>query len=307
MALTTPSCPLCGQASRYALTATDRNRETTCERFVYNRCLACGTTFMVEVPADLSQYYAGDYHQFTRNGEPAWRTNKALLDAEAFRVRLLQRHVKPGRLIDIGAGPGAFTAAARAGGFDVTAIEMDERCCRYIEDSLGVRAICSDRPIEELERLPDADAITLWHVLEHLRDPAGTMAAAAAKLRPGGVLAIGVPNPHSLQFRVLGKRWPHLDAPRHLCLMPATALVTQGVKLGLKQAELTTCDPLGKICDVHGWAYAMRRRPAQGPASPRVGRTAGLLSRLLDPIEGTGHRGSALTLLLAKAGADTES
>ena len=94
---------------------------------------------------------------------------------------------------------------------------MDERCCEYLQGELGVHTIRSDEPAALLQTLARPQVISLWHSLEHLREPAELLAAAAERLEPGGVLALGVPNPRSLQFRLLGARWAHLDAPRHIC------------------------------------------------------------------------------------------
>jgi SAM-dependent methyltransferase len=300
MASDTRPCTFCGAASVYALTASDRNRETTSERFTYNRCTACGTVFMVDVPADLSRYYLGDYHGFRPDGVPEWQHNPTLREVEAFRVRLLRRHVEPGALVDVGAGPGGFAAAATDAGFEVTAIEMDARCCEYLENELGVRAIRSEEPIAQLRTLPPARVISLWHSLEHLRDPAEMLAVAAERLEPGGVLAIGVPNPRSLQFRLLGARWAHLDAPRHVCLIPEDALVSHLRSLGLRPLEATTGDPFGRVCSLHGWAYALRRRPARGETPPEVMRLAQAITIALGPIEHWRRRGAVLTLLLGK-------
>ncbi len=297
----TPACPVCGGSSARALTARDRNRETTDERFSYNRCGACGTLFMVDVPADLARYYAGDYHRFGDDGEPEWKHNPTLLEVEAFRVRMLREHVEPGALIDVGAGPGGFAAAARDAGFEVTAIEMDERCCEYLQAGLGVRAICTDEPIVQLRALAPARVISLWHVLEHLRDPAEMLATSAERLAPGGVLALGVPNPQSLQFRLLGARWAHLDAPRHLCLMSEDALVANLSSHGLQVLAATTADPFGVVCSLHGWAYALRRRPARRDTPASIIHAARALTRALGPIEHRHRRGPALTLLAAKA------
>ncbi|HWF51692.1 MAG TPA: hypothetical protein VG294_13725 [Solirubrobacteraceae bacterium] len=51
------TCPLCGGSTEAAFTTTDRNRALTRERFEYRRCVACGTYFLANVPADLSAYY----------------------------------------------------------------------------------------------------------------------------------------------------------------------------------------------------------------------------------------------------------
>jgi len=302
MASHAPSCPFCGADSVHALTAGDRNRETTAELFAYSRCTACGTVFMVDVPSDLARYYAGDYYHFGADGAPEWTHSPPLLEVEAFRMRMLLRHVEPGALIDIGAGPGGFAAAAKQTGFDVTAIEMDARCCEYLESGLGVRAICSEDPIGQLKMLPPARVISLWHSLEHLRDPAEMLATAAERLEPGGVLALGVPNPQSLQFRLLGARWVHLDAPRHISLIPEEALVSRLRSLGLRPLEATTGDPFGRLCSLHGWSYALRRRPARADTSPNVMRVAGAITLALGPIEHRHRRGAVLTLMFGKDG-----
>jgi SAM-dependent methyltransferase len=58
-------------------------------------------------------------------------------------------------------------------------------------------------------------AVTLWHVLEHLDDPAGALDRIATWLAPGGTLLVGVPNLGSWQRRLHPARWYHLDVPRH--------------------------------------------------------------------------------------------
>jgi 2-polyprenyl-3-methyl-5-hydroxy-6-metoxy-1,4-benzoquinol methylase len=292
-------CPLCAGSARRALVARDRNRETTDVRFVYDRCDACGSVFLTNIPADLGPYYGGSYYGFGPDGEAGWQGNEFLVGVEAHRVALLLGHVQPGRLIEIGAGAGCFSSAAAQAGFDVTAVEMDEQCCHYLSGRLGVRAIQSDRPSEALTALPAARVVAMWHVLEHLPNPAQVLAAAADRLEPGGILAIGVPNPRSLQFRLLRSRWAHLDAPRHLILIPASALIERAAALGLSCVGLSTDDPFGRHCNVHGWSYALPRRPAVGPASSRS--LPGLaLARLLRPIERRGERGSALLMLLRR-------
>ena len=127
----TTACPFCGGPGTRMLDAWDRNRESTQERFTYARCRSCGTVYIVDPPADLGRYYAEDYYQFAPDGEPAWKTDEARLRAAAHRVDLMRSHTAPGRLIEIGAGTGAFASAAQSAGYEVSAIEMSERCCRY--------------------------------------------------------------------------------------------------------------------------------------------------------------------------------
>jgi SAM-dependent methyltransferase len=208
--------------------------------------------------------------------------------------------VAPGALVDVGAGAGGFAAAAEDAGFDVTAIEMNVECCSYMTERLGVRAICTDQPLEALMSLPPSRVVTFWHVLEHLPDPAHALSTAAAVLEPGGVLAFALPNPDSLQFRTLRSRWAHLDAPRHVCLASPDALVDRASKLGFEPLLRTTIDPSGVSCNVHGWVYALLRDPSKDVVRYPALRTGLVLTRAFAPLERRGM-GAAISVFMRKS------
>ena len=293
------ACPFCGGAGRYAFEATDRNREISAERFAYARCKACGTIFIDSAPSDLARYYAPEYYRIDPDGEPSWKHEQPLIDSASYRVALIERYATPGHLIEIGAGTGAFASAAQSAGFEVSAIEMDQRCCDYLSGR-GIRAICTDRPLDALELLPAARAVAMWHVLEHLANPSEILERVVERLEPGGVLAIGVPNASSLQFRIFEARFAHLDAPRHLSLIPPASLVRKGEQLGLRCVEITTNDPDGVACNEVGWIQAFQSRPAVGTARRGSYAAMQVTRRVLAPFERTRNRGSAVTLVMRK-------
>ncbi len=163
-------------------------------------------------------------------------------------------------------------------------------------------AIQNGDPAAALTELPPSRVVAMWHVLEHLADPAATLDAVAANLEPGGVLAVSTPNPRSLQFRLLGARWAHLDAPRHLALIPLDAVVARARDAGLRLVDVTTTDPSGRDCTYFGWECAMRRRPAVGTSSRPLLLATFALSAALRPVEGSGQRGAAYTAVFAKDG-----
>lgn len=299
-----PTCPFCGGPGARALRARDRNREITRERFAYARCRDCATVFILDPPADLARYYQGDYHRFDLHGEPLWRADPLRPRSAAFRLGLLRAQVPSGSLIEIGAGTGAFALAARDAGFQVTAVEMDERCCRYLRERQGIEAIQTDRPLAALATLPKARAIALWHVLEHLPAPGEVIDALAAQLQPGGVLALGTPNPRSLQFRLLRSRWAHLDAPRHLSLIPAEAVIARAEGQGLRRVWLSTEEPERPEFSLLGWTAALARRPARGGTGRLAGYGALAARRLAAPLEGDGRHGPAYTLVLRKSASE---
>jgi len=289
------SCRVCGGPTAASLTATDRNREVDGRAFAYVRCSACGTVQLRDVPSDLGGYYDAGYH-----GVPSPEQLRAHAALEAHKVELLRAHVAPGRLVEIGPSFGAFALAAREATFDVTGIEMDADCCAFLEGTVGVRAIHSREPDAVLSRLQPSRAIAMWHVLEHLEHPDRLLRAAAANLEPGGVLAIAVPNPQSLGFRLLRSRWAHLDAPRHLCLVPRATLVERAGALGLELVATQTTDPFALHCNRFAWEYALRRRPASGPSHATLVRASQAIEKVMAPLERTGLRGAAYTVVLRR-------
>ena len=139
-------------------------------------------------------------------GQPRLRNAASPLLAAFDRARLRRLPPPPAKLLDAGAGRGRFVSAAIEAGYEATGIEPSPR---------GATNVVATT-IEDAAFGPASfDAITLWHVLEHLDDPAAALEKLASWLEPGGTLLVGVPNLNSLQAKLGGSRWFHLDAPRH--------------------------------------------------------------------------------------------
>jgi SAM-dependent methyltransferase len=60
------------------------------------------------------------------------------------------------------------------------------------------------------------DAITMWHVLEHVHDLHGYLTQFQKLLKPGGILIIAVPNYTSYDAGSYKEFWAAYDVPRHL-------------------------------------------------------------------------------------------
>ena len=289
------TCPLCGGPAGTAFITTDRNRGITNLRFTYGRCRSCDTLFLLDVPADLGPYYPQEYYRL-----PSPTELDQLARAEQYKLDFIRPYAGSGSLIEIGAGFGLFSRAAEQAGYDVTAIEMDARCCEYLTSTVGVRAIRSIDPAAVLPELPRPLVVAMWHVMEHLRDPWRLLDVVAARLAPGGVLAIAMPNPRAVQFRLLRGRWAHVDAPRHLFLIPPATLTARASQLGLETAHVTTTDPAGRHWNRFGWEYAVRRRPASTPSTRLKSMASLALTLLLRPVEEHGLNGAAYTAVFVK-------
>ncbi len=288
----TPNCP--GQETPL-FSVPDYNRRKSDEHFPYLCCGICGLIRLSAVPARLEDYYKEDYYSL-----PSAARLRALARRDRCRIKTVQHYTQGKRLLEIGPAFGTFAYQAKQAGFQVDTIEMDQRCCDYLERQIGVKAVRSSTPEIAIENTGKHDAIALWHVIEHLQDPWAMLDAAAANLDAGGVLFIATPNPEAWQFAIMGKYWPHLDAPRHLYLLPINLLTQKAAALGLERIYLTTTDSEAKRWNRFGWQRLLmnplRNSCLRGAAF--IGGFA--LSLVLSPFEYHGCRGSSYTVAYRK-------
>jgi 2-polyprenyl-3-methyl-5-hydroxy-6-metoxy-1,4-benzoquinol methylase len=295
------ACSACGAPMAELFETRDYNREVSPEVFRYLRCTRCALVSLAEAPQDLGRFYATGYHALPGSLEDVRRG----AEHERYKIDLVLRFARQGRLLEIGPSWGAFCLLAKEAGFTVEAIEMDARCCEFLTGTIGVRAI---RSADEAAALADAttpDVIALWHVLEHMRDPWSMLARIAERLAPGGVLVIATPSPAAFQFSLFGRYWAHVDAPRHLHLIPAALLRDRMDALGCEQLLSTTTDEGSLGWNDFGWRFSLANL-ADGRGLKRALRFGGrLLARLFAPLESREGRGSAYTAVFRKRGAGT--
>jgi 2-polyprenyl-3-methyl-5-hydroxy-6-metoxy-1,4-benzoquinol methylase len=287
---------MCRQAAQPHFRTKDFNRKLSQETFEYFRCPDCGLIFLSPVPANLGQYYPATYYTLPKSGAELGR----LFAPERYKLEIVQRFVQRGRLTEIGPAIGGFAYLAKEAGFDVQAIEMDSRCCGFLKDVIGIRAINSADERAALAQVEPQDVIALWHVIEHLPDPGATLEAIARKLAPGGIAVIAMPNPAALQFHVLGKYWPHVDAPRHLMLIPAPMVIRKMESLGLRTVLFTTTDKGSLGWNIFGWEFFLANLcslPGIRQGLRVLGKIVGVV---MSPIERVEGKGSACTLVFRK-------
>lgn len=213
------------------------------------RCAACGVTTTSPWPTDaeLAAAYAGFYRPASgRFSGPLDRVLRAGRSRLAARLHAI---APPGPVLDVGAGDGTLVDALRATGREAVGLEP-----------YGSRAdLVAAQPTDLVERGEAGRyaAVVFWHVLEHLRDPAPQLAAAARLLAPGGVLVIAVPNAASLQARLFGDDWLALDPPRHLTHLHPGALRSRLGDLGLTVARTSQLRG-GQV--LFGWLHGLVKR-----------------------------------------------
>lgn len=292
------SCPACASPLVDLFVARDENRCISSLPFHYGKCAACGLISLLNVPDDLAHYYQDEYYAI-----PTLAMLDAIAQKDPAKIDTVRSYATTGRLLEIGPAFGVFAHQAKQSGFEVDVIEMDARCCDFLRTTVGVNAIQSQQPEEVVPTLDKHDVIVLWHVFEHLPHPFALLQALAQNLVSGGILIIAMPNPEAFQFRLMGKHWPHLDAPRHLTLIPAQQLIHQAQAYGLTLLSCDTDDSDARSWNRFGWQRLLMNR-FSSKTMQRLMFVAGyLLSWLFAPFERRTRQGSAYTAIFRKTAA----
>lgn len=225
------------------------------------QCRSCGFIFRPELDT-TAVYEGGEYEarDFAADYAVEQTVDERRTNAQV-RLTWLLQHARRGRLLDVGAAGGAFVLEAREAGFDAFGVEPAPAFARHAREVLGVDV--RDGRVEDLDVAGGTlDVATLWHVLEHVPEPAGTLEVLRDRLRRDGLLVIEVPNVASVAAQRMGLAWTHLDAEVHVSQFTPRTLRTLLERAGFAIEQLTTV--------AHGIYLSRRERWAAAHVAHRL-------------------------------------
>jgi 2-polyprenyl-3-methyl-5-hydroxy-6-metoxy-1,4-benzoquinol methylase len=128
------------------------------------------------------------------------------------------------RLLDVGCATGTFLLKARSNNWHVQGIEIAKHLAVFARLKHGLEVeVCGAEEVVDRFGTGSFDVITLWDVVEHLRQPLQAMCNICRALKPGGRLFVATPNVNGwvsqFHFRVLKPLWgiwSHPEPPLHL-------------------------------------------------------------------------------------------
>ena len=246
--------------------------------FSFRRCRACRTLWAEDPPVPTSTaplYRDGGYYVKPGTGAAAERVLPGYKDYLADRPHIeakfveilehMERYVPPGRLLDVGSGPGFLISAANERGWRASGIDLNDWAVRYARDELGLEV---RHGMLEPGAFEDSafDAVTMMDLVEHVAEPGALVREAARITRPGGVLVLLTPDAGSPVSRALGRRWPEVQrVSEHLVLLSVEGAVRLLARHGF---------------DSLGWHYVGKTSSLRtlladvAPAAPRLAELA---------------------------------
>ena len=187
-------CNLCGSDKKRILCEYDRRIKKL--RTVI--CLNCGLLRTDPMPTEdeLSDYYRLSYrfdYQMAGSKPPKFHIARSKDHAKARYERLAPTLSNNASILDFGSGSGEFLAECKSHGCKVTGIEPGQAYAKFATETYGLKIHA--KPWGQVD-LGDQkfDAITAFHVFEHLRDPVAALRWLTSHLADNGVIAIAVPD-----------------------------------------------------------------------------------------------------------------
>lgn len=224
------------------------------------RCQRCNLLTRTPMPPEeaITEWYREAYWNHYRDEPLGSKRSNVYIHALAWIERL---HPKPGILVDVGCGSGAFLALCQKRGWRGIGFDSSTQavaCAR----ALGLEVHCASfLPCDLADET--TDVVTFINALDHLRDPIGALQEAWRILRPGGWVYIRVPNGpfHVRLMSLLSAVELRHVAVFHLFGFGRNAFLHHLPRLGFEVAGIRTAPLSGE--DTYGqtgWWTAVFRR-----------------------------------------------
>jgi len=176
--------------------------------FPYGRCAECGQLYcpVYFTPSQLEELYTDMPDNTAGVDEEALRRTQS-----RYAATLRKFAPATGDYLEVGPDIGLFTVPAVSGCDDALLylFEPNRAVWPALEQRFGAGRCRLSAEMDDYGEVPDASvgAAAMIHVLDHVLDPLDLLRGLAAKLAPGGVLAIVTHDESSLMARALGARW----------------------------------------------------------------------------------------------------
>jgi SAM-dependent methyltransferase len=235
-------CNLCGSAEYDVLSKIGKGNKPLNTVI----CKKCGLVWSHPFPIDTVDYYQKHYRirykgTFTPKKKHIFRSARAALD----RFNLLKHLLKPHcRILEVGSGGGEFLYLLEKLGCDAFGIEPNEGYAGYAKNEYQLNITNGFLQNTQFEK-NSFDMVTLWHVFEHMDNPADALKKIHSFLATDGVLVIEVPNVESTC------QWPgNTFHTAHLFNFNQSTLSRMAERAGFEMIEKLTAPDGGVIRQV---------------------------------------------------------
>lgn len=212
------NCPVC-HADKFRNFIKCEDFTVSHEQFNIVQCEACKFRFTNPIPElnNLGDYYESEnYISHSNTSKDLISKLYQIARKGAIRKKhaLVKSRVTGNDWLDIGCGTGDFMRYCKYTGLNIKGIEPSEKARSFAIQEYGL-TIYDEAKIYEFKK-ESFNAISMWHVLEHVYPLQERVQKIINLLKPGGKAFIAVPNCASLDAKIYKEHWAAYDVPRHL-------------------------------------------------------------------------------------------
>ena len=235
-------CPICEQDETEPLFDKDSLSVVTCKqcrlRYVNPRL-----SQQALEKGYVETYYPADKVERIHTDSMEW------LQMTERLTELEQQRRGKGRLLDVGCGIGTFLHLAREGGWEPHGVDPSKSGITFAQEKYKLDVQCGTL-FDAAFPSRHFEAITLYHVLEHISELNPFLSELRRILKPQtGTLVIEVPNGGSLQSHLRKADWPYVHPRDHLYYFSARSLPRLLRKHGFRDIKLGKPRRVGPTAD----------------------------------------------------------
>lgn len=234
-------CPVCFSAEVWTLTQIRRD--------VIRACSRCKCRYLATFPDEdeLQRLYNSDYFNSSADLQHGYATGDLTVAARKTNERRMSvlRGSAPSqaRVLEVGAGTGLFGHFVSRE-FEYVGIDLSDQAVRDAR-SRGLEVYRASL-MDFVNTGPSFDALTMFHVFEHLANPHDALGRVKELLKPGGLVILVTPDTESLLCAISGDGWVSYKFPEHLILYSRSALIEllehSGFEIVSVNADYEYCD-----------------------------------------------------------------
>jgi len=221
------------------------------EGFCLVRCSRCGLAYInPRLAGQQRKAVYDDGYIDALPGEGTWDWSHIPehnpMSWDATRLRYAINGHPTGTLLDVGCATGNFLSLVKQRGWGIQGVEFNPRAAATAARRLNAEVLAGD--LVDLD-LPEEyfDAVTLFHVIEHVLDPRRTVHKIREVLKRKGRLVLETPDFGSRSAGRMGAKWPHVKPREHLYYFSEWSLSKLLREEGFQIDKVRRCGGLGVL------------------------------------------------------------
>ena len=215
------NCPLCNSKNKITLFKKRGG--------IYRRCKKCELVYLDPVFKDKELL---KYYQNLHNAQSIVTKNESSFYKKIYTIGLkaIEKFKKPNLILDVGCSSGYFLDIAKSRGWKTYGIELGVKEANLAK----LNHVVFEKDIKYLDKLKKFDVITMWDVIEHIKNGHISIQQMRKRLVRDGLIFFQTPNVNSLAARILQEKCNVFDGLEHVNLYDESTMYKLAKQNGFK-------------------------------------------------------------------------